>query len=94
MCGHLKPKKLEFVTEMKPIITPRIKPLVLLKVERPKNLTVDNVKFEFSKPFCPPSQTDFGSEEEWAFVPAPDFVAQQLTNESECQKKVCINGII
>ena len=94
MCAHLNPTKLKFVREMRQIMNPRIQPLVLMNIERPENLTVDKIKYEFSKPFCPPSKADFGSDEEWATEPAPDFMAQQLINESEYQKKVCIKGIL
>ena len=45
------------------------------------------MKFEFIKLFCLPSKTDFGSDEEWATMPANDFVALQLTSETECQRK-------
>ena len=46
------------------------------------------MKYEFLKSFCPPSKTDFGSDKELATQPAPDFVAPQLTNETEYQKKM------
>ena len=52
------------------------------------------MKYEFSKPYCPPSKTDFGSDEESATEHASDFVAQQLTKEFEYQEKVCIKGIL
>ena len=56
-------------------------------------MTLDKNKYEFSKPFCPPSKTDFGSDEKWATEPESDFMAPQRTNETEFQKKVCIKGI-
>ena len=37
------------------------------------------MKYEFSKPFCPPTKTDIGSDEEWATEP-----------DITLQKKVCI----
>ena len=52
------------------------------------------MKYEFVKPYCPLSKTDFGSDEEWATEPAFDFEALQITNETECQMKVCIKGIL
>ena len=65
------------------ITNPRIQPLLSLKVERPENLTLDKMKYEFSKPFCPPTNTDFGSDEEWATEP-----------DITLQKKVSIKGIL
>ena len=47
-----------------PRTNPRIQPLLSMKVERPKNLTFDKTKYEFSKPFCPPTKSDLGSDEE------------------------------
>ena len=94
MCGHLKPKKLEFEIEMGQITNPRIEPLLSLTVDRPENMTLDNMKYEFSKPFCQPSKTDFGSDEKSATEPDSDFMAPQRTNETECQKTVCITGIV
>ena len=62
MSGHLKLKILEFVTEMGEITHLQIQPLLSMKVERPENLKLEKMKYEFSKPFCPPSQTDIGSD--------------------------------
>ena len=93
MCGNLKPKKLEFEIEMGQITNPRIEPLLSLKIDRPEKMTLVNMKYEFSQPFCPPSKTDFGSDKKWATEPDSDFMAPQRTNETECQKKVCITGI-
>ena len=83
MCGHLKPKRLQIETVIGQITNPRIKPLLSIKVERPENLTFDQMKYEFSKPFCPPNKTDIGSDEEWATEP-----------DITLQKKVCIKGIL
>ena len=58
MCGHLKPKKLKFEIQMKQITNPRIQPLLSLRVERPEDMTLDQMKYEFSKTLCPPSKTD------------------------------------
>ena len=52
------------------------------------------MKYAFVKPFCPPSTTDFGSDKEWAIMPENDFVALQLTSETECQNDVCIKSIL
>ena len=93
MCGHLKPKKLEFEIEMGQITNPRIEPMLSLTVERPENVTLDKMKYEFPKLFCPPSKTDFGSDEKWATEPDSDFMAPQRTNETECQQKLCIKGL-
>ena len=93
MCGHLKPKTLEFEIEMGQMTNPRIEPLLSLTVDRPEHMTLDKMKYEFSKPFCPLSKTDFGSDEKWATEPDSDFMAPQPTNETECQTKVCIKGI-
>ena len=76
------------------ITNPQIQLLLSIKVGRQNNLTLDKMKYEFSKPSCQPSKTDFGSDEEWATDPFPYFVAPQLTNETECQMKVCIKGIL
>ena len=64
MCGHLKPKRLQIERVIGQITNPRIQPLLSMKVERPENLTFDKMKYEFSKPFCPPTKTDLGSDEE------------------------------
>ena len=93
MGNHLNPNKLEFVTEMGQIINPRIQPLFLIKVERQKIVTLDKLRYEFLKLFCPPSKTDFESDDELTTEPANYFVAQQLINKFECQKKVWIKGI-
>ena len=61
--SSLKPKRLEFEIKMGQITNPQIQPLLSLKVELPEKMTLDRMKYEFSKPFCPPSKTDFGSDE-------------------------------
>ena len=40
-----------------------------MKDERPENLKLDKIKYELSKPFCPPSKTDFEYDEKWATEP-------------------------
>ena len=94
MCGHLKFKRLSFETESSVFSMPRSQPLLLMKIERPTNLTLDKMKYEYAKPYCPLSKTDFESDKEWATEPAFDFEALQLTNKIECQMKVCIKGIL
>ena len=86
MCGHLKPKTLEFEIEIGQISNSRIQALLSLKVERPENMTVDKMKYEFSKPFCPPSKTDFKSDEKRATEPDFDFMALKRTNDIDYQK--------
>ena len=83
MCGHLKPKRLQIETVIGQITNPLYQPLLSMKVERPENLTFDNMKYEFSKPFCPPTKTDLRSDEEWATEPVITL-----------QKKVFIKGIL
>ena len=73
---------------MKQITNPQIQPLLLRKVKRQEKLTLDKMKYEFSKPFCPPSKIDFGNDKKWATEPAFDFMPPQLTNETECQQSV------
>ena len=63
MCGHVKLKRINFETEMVQITNPQIQPLLSMHVERPTNVTLDRMKYEFSKLFCSPSKTDFGSDE-------------------------------
>ena len=87
MCGHLKPKRLEFEIDMGQITNQRIQPLLSLRVERPENMILDKMKYEFSKQFCPPSKIDFGSDEKWAIEHDSDFTAPQRTNETECPNK-------
>ena len=74
------------------ITNPQIQPLSL-RVERPENMTLYKMKYEFSKLFCPPSKTDIGNDEKWVTEPDSDVMAPQRTNETECQKKVCIKGM-
>ena len=70
------------------IINSPIKPLLSIKVEQQTNLTFYKMKFEFTKRICPLTKSDFESEEELATEPAFDFLAQQLNDETEFQKKV------
>ena len=83
-CGHLKPKGLMFETKRSVFSKPLIQRLLPMKIGRPANLTFDKMKYEFAKPFCPPSKTELGSDEEWATESSLDFVTPQLTNETEC----------
>ena len=83
MCGHLKPKRLQIERVIGQITNPRIHPLLSMKIERPENLTFNKMKYEFSKPFCLPTKTDIGSDEERAIEP-----------DITLQKKVCIEGIL
>ena len=83
MCGHLKPKRLQIETVIGQITNPRIQPLLSMKVERTENLTFDQMKYEFSTPFCPPTKTDIMSDEEWA-----------TEHDITLQKKACIKGIL
>ena len=66
-----------------------------MKVEWPENLTLDKIKYEFSKPFLPPPKTYFGSDEEWAWatVPAPNFVAphHNLLTTPNVNRKCVLN---
>ena len=75
---------------------PRIKPLLSGKVERPKNLQIDIMKYEFSKPYVPPVQiktkqiaeegkTDCVSDEEMAAELGLDYdpPCSQLTYEAD-----------
>ena len=82
-------QKLCFETKIGKITNPRIQPLFSIKVERPIKLTLNKIKYEFSKQFCLPSKSDFKIDEKLATEPASDFVAPQLTNETKCQKKLC-----
>ena len=54
-----------------------------MKVKRPKNLTFDKIKYEFSKPLSPTTKTNLGSDEKRATEP-----------DITLQTKVCIKGII
>ena len=83
MCGHLNPKRLQIETVIGQITNRRIQLLLSIKVERPENLTFDKMKYEFSKPFCPPIKSDLESDEKWATEP-----------DITLQKKVCIKGIL
>ena len=55
-----------------------------MKIEQPANLTFNIIKYKFAKRFCLPSKIDFGSDKEWATESSPEFVATQLTNETDC----------
>ena len=82
MCGHLKPKRLQIETVIEQITNLQIQLLLSMKVERPENLTFDKMKYDFSRPFCPPTKTDIGSDEELATEP-----------DITLQKKMCIKDI-
>ena len=97
MCEFIKPKKLTFEKEMGLFSKPQIKPLLTGKVERPENLQIDIMKYEFSKPYVPPVQikneyqiaeeviTDCVSDDEVAAELGPDYIppCSQLTNEAD-----------
>ena len=98
MCEFIKPKKLTFEKEMGLSLKPQIKPLLSGKVERPENLQIDIMKYEFSKPYVPPVQpikteyqnaeefkTDFVSEDDVAAELGPDYnpPCSQLTYEAD-----------
>ena len=51
MCEFIKPKKLTFGHKISPSAKPQIKPLLSRKVEKPMNLHIDIMKYEFSKLF-------------------------------------------
>ena len=71
MSENLKPKRLRFEKQQ------QIQPLFSMKIEQPKNLRIDKMKYEFSKPYCPADQgTNYGSDEEWATEPALDSIPQ------------------
>ena len=77
MCEFIKPKKLTFENEMGLSSKPQIKPLLSRKVEQPKTLQIDIMKYEFSKPYVSPVKikteyqnaeevkTDFVGDEKW-----------------------------
>ena len=97
MCEFIKPKKLTFENEMGLSSKPQIKPLLSGKVERPKKLQIDIMKYEFSKPYVSSVQikteyqnaeevkTDFVSDEEVAAELGPDYdpPCSQLTYEAD-----------
>ena len=97
MCELVKPKKLTFEKEIGLSSKPQIKPLLLGKIERPKNLQIDIMQYEFSKPYVPPVQikteyqnaeevkTDCVSDEEVAaeLGPGYDPPCSQLTYEAD-----------
>ena len=57
MCEFIKPKKLTVEKDICLSSKLQIKPLLLSgKVERPENLHIDMMKYEFSKPSYPPVQ--------------------------------------
>ena len=70
----------------------RIQPLVSLRVDRLENITLDKMNYEFSKPFCATSKTDFGSDEKFATEPDSDFMAFQRTNKPNV-KRYCVLNI-
>ena len=78
----------------------QINPLLSGKVERPENLHIDVMKYEFSKPYVQPVQkikteyqneeevkTDFVSDEEVAAELGPNYntPCSQLTYEADIQ---------
>ena len=65
-----------------------------MKVKQPENLTLDKIKNEFSKPFYPPTKTEFERDKKWAIKLAFNVVAPQRTNKTKSQTKVCIKGIL
>ena len=86
MCVFIKPNKLTFENDMGLSSKLQIKPLLSGKVERPENLHIDMMKYEFSKPYVRPVQhikteyqndkevkTDFVSDEEVAAELGPDY---------------------
>ena len=79
-----------FETKRSVFSEPLIQPLLLMKIERPANLTFDKMKYEIAKPVLPPSKTNFNSKKEWATESSPEFVTIQLTNETECYKYKCV----
>ena len=97
MCEFIKPKKLTFEKEMGLSSKPQIKPLLSGKVERPENLQIDIMKYEFSQPYVSPVQiktayqiaeevkTDCVSDEEVAAELGPDYdpPCSQLTYEAD-----------
>lgn len=86
MSSHLEPTKLKFITEIKEITNSRIQPLLLMKVNRQENFTLDNINKMFLTLFFPLSKTDCENDEEWASKPAIDCVKLQLTKEIKCIK--------
>ena len=97
MCEFIKPKKLTFEKEMGLSSKQQIKPLLSRKVQQPKKLQIDIMKYEFSKPYISPVQikteyqnanevrTDFVSDEEVAAELGPDYdpPCSQITYESD-----------
>ena len=85
MCVFIKPKKLTFENEMGLSSKPQIKPFLSGKVEQPKKLQIDIIKYEFSKPYVSPVQiktkyqnaqevkTDFVSDNEVVAELGPDY---------------------
>ena len=78
-------------------LKPQIRPLLSGNIERPENLQIDIMKYEFSKPYVPPVQikteyqnteevkTDYVSDEEVAAQLGPDYdpPCSQLTYEAD-----------
>ena len=56
MFEFIKPKKLTFENEMGLSSKPQIKPWLSRKVEQPKKIQSDIMKYEFSKPYVSPVQ--------------------------------------
>ena len=100
MCEFIKPKKLTFEKDISLFSKVQIKPLLSGEVERPENLHIDIMKYEFSKQYVSPVQhikaenqneeevkTDFVSDEEVAAELGPDYdpPCSQLTYEADIQ---------
>ena len=56
MCEFIEPKKLTFEKEMGLFSKPQIEPLLSRKVERPENVHINMMKYEFFNPYFPPVQ--------------------------------------
>ena len=99
MCEFIKPKKLTFENEMGLFSKPQIKPLLSGKVEQPKKLKIDIMKYEFSKKYVSPVKikteyqdaeevkTDFVSDEKMAAELGPDYgpPCSHFTYEADIQ---------
>ena len=56
MCLFIKPKKFMFEKKIGLSSKPQIESLLSKKVERPENLHINMMKYEFSKPYVLPVQ--------------------------------------
>ena len=52
-------------------------------------MTVDKMKYDFLKPFCPLAITEFGKDEKWAIEPDIYFMTPQRTNKPNV-KRQCV----